>query len=405
MPTLNYVCGLGCGSPAIGQVGSHHPASLGDVAPTIVSSGHFASGRAMQFAGASQTCYIRTDTVTPNSQWFVLRAEMYFDSAPTNDVQIGPWGGVLLGQLAGFVYRVADGKLYVTNGANFAGLTDAASGVDLPIGKRFILDIEIDQRANPRIYNGWIDGVAMAGRTSATAAANVNVQGWGSGLTTSATFSYLMGGLAQSITPGDAPIGEGFVKYYLPDADGTHNLGAAGNIQDAGGTDINAASNPAFGDLDELPDALDANHVDFKTDTGGGTYIELDFPNSVEPIAPLSVDATVYYRGAAANAYAGQWRTSADAFAGSDNNALSPATGTTQRCMREAYPTTPGTGAAWTTALFNAFKLRFGFGTDVTPDIRFNATVIEAFFGKWPTVDYAMGQKDPPAEATKVIAY
>ena len=52
---------------------------------------------------------------------------------------------------------------------------------------------------------------------------------------------------------------------------------------------------------------------------------------------------------------------------------------------RKQFTTAPSTGAAWTSTLFNALKLRYGYATDANPDKSLMCTMLEAEFASADT--------------------
>lgn len=198
--------------------------------------------------------------------------------------------------------------------------------------------------------------------------------------------------LAISQTLADYPLTHATVKSYVPSADGSHNTGAAGNFTDASAVNITDASTTAWTFLDELPPTT-TDRVEQRLDTTGNLYVETRFNSTTEKATPLYLDALGVWRAATAASAAGQVKLRDNL--GTTDSAIVNTTiaVTTDTYWRAHFAARPAALGAWTTAALNDLRARFGFGTDVTPDIWFGGLLVEV--GLLPYLPVELARMSP----------
>jgi len=272
----------------------------------------------------------------------------------------------------GVYFNASDSKLYV--GSSTATL--GATGITITTGQWY----RIDFKATATTLDAEIDGTAV-GQLSGTFSAKTDVQVGDSSL--SNTRDQFIEDVLISQTLADYPLGAGFVKSYIPNADGTHNVAGANDFERTlTGTDITNATTDANTLIDERP--LPTTAVDFINGIAppnATDYVEWQYEDSTEADPPRAVEGLVTHHdagGAGTNNFTVTLRehdggTSGNIWTGTTN------VGAVITHKRQLFLTVPGTSDAWTTTKFNALRSRF-LVTDASPDPYIDAAMLEAEF-------------------------
>lgn len=281
---------------------------------------------------------------------------------------------------AGIGFQISDGKYYAV-GVSGTTYTFGTAAVTLATSTWHYADIRVNTAANP-----WVVDVRFNGGTTDTvspAYASGTVTGLYLGDQNSKTFDIYYDDFLMSATTADYPLGPGYVKSYIPNADGTHNIAGANDFERSlTGTDITNATTDAFELINDRP--LPTTAVDFINGIAppnATDYVEWQYEDSSESDPPRAVEAILAVHNAntvGSNAYQVTLRehaggTTGDIFNGADAGSASIS------YKRAHFATVPGTSDPWTTTKFNALRSRF-LVSDSAPDPYIDAAMLEAEF-------------------------
>src|SRR3990167_5662522 len=366
MATPVVACGFECG--VLPSAGHHLQSGIGS--PSFDTTTFRSGLRALRCDATA--ALVSGTLVFTGSTVAVGRVYIRFASLPSADCILADWDS---STNANIWFKASDSKLYAR-----IGTTAGASGIAVTTGQWYRLDFKWDDTNNTSDLQ--VDGVAAG---QARAAFSVAVPGRiPFGLLTSVTADIYFDDLILSVTAVDYPLGAGFVKSYIPNADGLHNVAGANDFEKTlTGTDITNATTDAWQLIDDRP--LPTTSVDFVNGIGppnSTDYVEWQYEDSAEANAPRAVEGLIVYHdasGAGTNNFSVTLREHAG---GTSADIMAPATrnvGATITYARAQFATVPGTSDAWTTVKFNALRSRF-LVSDASPDPYIDAAMLEAEF-------------------------
>jgi ribosomal protein S19 len=241
----------------------------------------------------------------------------------------------------------------------------------------------IDLRVESGTANWQVDGAAQSNLTIGGTAGTYSYPLFGHNTSADVAFTAYAAyydDVVMSATTGDYPLADSFIVGYVPNADGSHNTGAAGNFTNAAGTNITNATTDANTYLDEIPSTT-TDRVEQRLDTSGNLYVEVRFNSTGAAAAPLSVDFSTAYRTATAANAVGSIKMR-DNLGTTDDAIVNAATinSATDLYLAKHYAARPAALGAWTQGALQDIRARVGFGTDVTPDLWFGGIIAEARF-------------------------
>ncbi|HLE04216.1 MAG TPA: hypothetical protein VI729_06335 [Anaerolineales bacterium] len=216
------------------------------------------------------------------------------------------------------------------------------------------------------------------------AAGSISQVNFGSGTGVSHTYDIYFDDFIRSNTPGDYPIGAGFVHHFVPTSDGTHNIAGADDFERTlTGTDITNATTDAYLLVDDIPLESALNDwINLTAPPNATDYVEVVFgpaPGISTPtIAPRSVEFIAAFHAAAvqANNLRIAYR---DNNGGTQDDVRNATIGSESILyVRKQYAAIPG-GGAWTVTAFNNSLARC-YSSDANPDPRLDGYMIEAEF-------------------------
>lgn len=285
-------------------------------------------------------------------------------------------------------YNSPDTKIYAAVGG-----TKGASGVTVTTGVWYRIDFDFN------IATGGNDTCDV--RVDGTACGQATATGWSAGQTeidlgalSSATCDLFLDDVILSLTGADYPIGAGKVLAYVPDADGTHNVGTdmdrGTTAAPTGDTSISGSTTDAYQWVNGTPllgGASNNTRLINMTALSSTHYAEVDFQATAETAAPRAVEVITADRQDGTGSGSFQTKLNDNGTEDAIANYGSVAGVTTDRYVTKQYATMVG-GGAWTLARFNALKARFGYSTDANPDQFWRGIMIEA--------EFAVVTKAPP---------
>ena len=283
----------------------------------------------------------------------------------------------------GAYFNVTDSKLY----AGFFNVTAqlGATGITVTTGVWYWVDVLVNTSANPWTIDVQVDGAAAGQQTRAVAADNANAIRLGI-TSISPTADIFYDDIALSNTAADYPIGAGQGWCGVPTSDGTHNVAGAADFRRGGTTtDITNATTDAYLLANEVP--LDDvtpdtdDHIRIVAPANVTDYVELVFG----PAPGFSaITGTINGVEAIGEVFAAGTGLADEIIRLNDNGTLDiiyNGTGlagvTTGTYKRKHYATAPSTGVAWTAALVNGLRLRYGYATDANPDKSLMCAMLE----------------------------
>lgn len=364
MPTPVFCCGFECGA----NVGTSHTllsgASTWNTDLSFVRSGL----RSARLLATAQNVIVNVDYGS-SQNIFVIRVYVYFSSLPTADWSIC-WTGHA--GSPGAWFKQSDSKIY-------AGITGAygATGVSVTTGAWYRIDVKVNASANPWTIDAKVEGTDCGQKTNAVAAAT-NTE-FHLGHSGASTVDAYFDDLLVSNTNADYPLGAGFIKSYIPNGDGTHNVAGTNDFERTlTGTDIDNTTTTAWQLVSKRPlEGSAGEFINCIAPPNATDYVECTFEDSGESSAPRSVEAIIGRHGAAASPSnnlrvalrdsAGA--TQADIFNGDNSE-------TTLFSSRAHFATIPG-GGAWTDAAFDALVFRV-YSSDPAPDSYLDSIMLEA---------------------------
>ena len=182
-----------------------------------------------------------------------------------------------------------------------------------------------------------------------------------------------------SNTISDYPIGTVYVLGLRPNADGTHN-NAANIMEDSAGNDIDGSTYFAYDKLDEDPwvSTAGSDYVR-QTANGTGNYCEIQFAD-ISQSNIMGVQAMLQYSSASTSSNTGaciiRSGTTETTLWGSPSSLAdySESSSYYKRCM-----VSPD-GGSWTQTIVNAIRCRFGYSGDASPDVYWQAIMLEVAY-------------------------
>jgi hypothetical protein len=361
MATPVFACGAECG--VVSLSGPHWVGSSGTV--SFDTGTVNAGARSFRCNPTTAAAYFQSLTLALSTDW-VIRLYVRFATLPSATSSVFRFSNDV-----GVYFNAGDSKLYVGDSTSNLG----ATGVSVTTGVWY----RVDYKGTATTLDAQVDGVAV-GQLSGTFAARVDFY---IGSSTATTRDQFTDDILVSQTTTDYPLGGGFVKSYIPNADGTHNVAGANDFEvSLGGVDITNATTDAYTLLDERP--LPTTEVDFingKAPPNATDYVEWEYEDSTEADPPRAVEGIIVHHdagGAGTNNFTVTLREPAGATSG---NVWTGTTnvGTTITAKRAIFLTVPGTSDAWDTTKFNALRSRF-LVSDPSPDVYLDAVMLEAEF-------------------------
>jgi hypothetical protein len=392
MATPVFCCGFECG--VLSNVGVHW-LNVGVGTPTIDTTTVRTGLRSVRFnavaagviaGSATGVCAIGANAVN------VARFALRFATLPNGNVVICTTGSAPTIDW-GLYFQVSDGKLYCR-----AGGVNGATGVALATNTWYMIDLRftIDATGLLMTVDARVDGIGLG--TAALGAFVTEANYWVFGLRTAVTADMYADDFLASNTSADYPFGDGYVLSYIPNADGSHNVAGSNDFEKTlTGTDITNSTTDAWQLVDERP--LPTTAVDFINGIAppnGTDYVEIAYEDSVEPVAPRTVEAIVVYHdagGAGTNSFGVSLRNSGGAGNVDIMTEAPRNVGATISYGRKHFATDPA-GAAWTLTVFNALRSRFRVA-DASPDPYLDALMLEA--------EYAAAYTGPLIRAITVL--
>jgi hypothetical protein len=200
------------------------------------------------------------------------------------------------------------------------------------------------------------------------------------------TSDVYMDNIVFGVTGTDYPFGPGLVWCGVPTADGTHNVAGAADFRRGGTTtDILNTTTDAYLLVDDVP----MDDVTPDTDDHIRIVAPANVTDYVEEVfgpAPgfSALTGTINGVEALAEVFAAGTGASDEIIRLNDNGTLDviyDGTGvagvTTGTYKRKHYATAPSTGVAWTAALVNGLRLRYGYASDANPDKSLMCVMLE----------------------------
>jgi hypothetical protein len=301
-----------------------------------------------------------------------------FTTLPNADCIIGWYD--YSGSSAGWGFKVSDSKIYAA--VEIAGvITFGSTGVSVTTGTWYRIDVKTVGSVVTGTADVRVNGVACGQATGAFAADSADFPHLGSN-GVNITADIFFDDFSFSQTAGDYPLSDGYIKSYIPNADGAHNVAGANDFERSGtGTDITNATTDANVLVAKrpLPSAA-GTYINGVAPPNATDYVEWQYEDSSEPAAPIGVEIIVVMHTAGGSGscnatvtlreHAGA--TSAQAM-NLNNNA------TALQYSGQYFATVPGTADAWTTTKFNALRSRF-LVSDASPDPFVDAAMLEVEF-------------------------
>ena len=334
---------------------------------------------------------------------WVLRSYVRFTALPTltSDVL-----SMVNASGPGAYFNATDSKLYAGYFSVTAQL--GATGIAVTTGVWYRVDVRVNASANPWTIDVQVDGEAAGQKTNPVAAALMNTLRLGTAQE-APTADIFYDDIVASNTAADYPLGAGQGWCGVPTADGTHNVAGAADFRRGDTTtDITNATTDAYLLVDEVPldDVTpDTNdHIRINAPPNAAEYVELVFGP-----APgfAAITGTINGVEAIGEVFAAGTGLSDELFQLNDNGTVNTiydgrglAGVTTGTYKRKFYATAPSTGVAWTAALVNALRLRYGFATDANPDKSLMCAMLEVDHVP-PSVDMPPGLGPSFAEPTE----
>lgn len=266
-----------------------------------------------------------------------------------------------------------------------AGTIPQTTGPVVTTGTWYRIEMHLDVSANPWVITGKYaigdDTSSVTDLGSATAAIAANPTGGrielgsNASVTWTANFTDYM----VSLTAADYPIGPLSVQALFPSGVGTHNLDASPSLVlfQHDGTTATALTNSettSYQRIDEVPIGSDSARIYETGSPSGSEYAEWIFSaNAVSaPLGVFVVEALRNDSGTTANSVGSKISdgvSTSDIYSGLN---IGSATLIYKSASFGAAPS-----GAWTAALINNLRLRWGFSTNTASTPRLDGVVIE----------------------------
>ena len=350
--TPTRICGAECGLPGIGSTpipDNRHIHEFGGTAPSSQTAYRKNNrGRAWRMTATAGTSYIGF-TVTGAIQ--VLRFDLSFPTTlPTTDVTLVR-AVVNTGSYVVLKFRVATSDIV----ARMEGATSTTStAVPVVAGAFYNIAMKLDASTGTRAASLTVDTVSKGSGTLANTAGTFSAIRLG--ITQSATADVVIDGIVIGQTSAEYPFPAMEVVFHQATGDGTHSYNAAGDFKFDNTTNVGLAATTTWtyltGLLDSAASFLAAAAV------AAGEYLEWVMSGFPATSAVYGVEVVSSHLGSDANAHKQTLRivdgaTVQDVFTDADfsNTSLS--------YNGKVYALAPS-GVAWTTALLNGLKFRWG---------------------------------------------
>lgn len=389
MPTPIWLSGWEHGTlPAAVSGGGIYDSIMGvigtniSVQSTIKRTGQYA----LRLAPTATVAARQTINISPAVTVVVLRGYVYIETMPT--------GATPLTLLEVDCVTSANNPRIVLYGNTselriYTSSTDHSllmSGVTTGVWYRINYSVKV--AANPWVLKARVDGGTEVTHNSAQAADTLGTMRWGTGSTTGPAAVFYWDDCIYSVTEADHPIAAGQIERLPPVSDGTH--ATPSSFQDSGNAAINASTNPAFGDLDDVPlPTGTAPTSDFIKQITANTahYIELSIQDPVSGVASYNgVQGLLAYGGASATANRGGTvvrRSDGTEVEIWGRSAVRQDYSETTVFYKRAVITAPGGG--WTQQQISDLVFRVGYSDDVSPVPTWQALMLEYDYtpGAW----------------------
>jgi hypothetical protein len=309
----------------------------------------------------------------------------------------------------GLRFNQSDSKIYTTSNGSTLGST----GITVTTGRWYRLDLKIDISSNPWIIDGMVDGFPLAQVTNAVAANTDTQITFGDNGSVFPTVNWNIDDVIINSQLDNYPIGPGYVKGYVPNADGTHTATGTNIVKGTIATPVGAAITGATTDANDWVDgvpllggAADNTRLINQQAVAAGEYVEVLIADTVERTPPRAVQIISADRQAATTAGSMEVRVvqlSSSPIGEATITYYSVSTGTiTDKYTTLQLPQPPGGIGNWTIDLFNALRARFGYSGDATPDQYWRGIMVEA---EYPEVARPVFQRPTRIIRKKVQGY
>lgn len=362
--TAVFLCGGECAE------WRHWTSSNGAVAPSFPATGRN-GGRSIRFDTTAQAANLTWALANPTTA--VIRCYVKFPGtlpATTQDFLfgLGPNSGVSIG--IGFTQST--GRLHI---GLFGGTKTAGPVVVADTWYR--VDLRANCITNPWVADWYVDGALQTQVSPASAGtswAHVELGDNGGATTRAVEFDDVV----ASITSGDFPIGDGtIVGFAVNTTSGTHNQ-TTGDLKTSGLTNLSDGDSSG-GNLNEAGPSDLSSYVE-QTVARSTTYAEYLYATSGETRSPRAVQQIVVVSNVVGTVANNEKSQLFDGVGAADAYALTNV-GSTSRVTRNKTWLTAPSGSAWSAALFQAARLRWGFATTVGASVPFiTRSLLEAEF-------------------------
>ena len=233
-------------------------------------------GYSMKLAPAASTVYAQWTNggnTTANAQ--VVRFALHLDTLPTGNVNqlfhLNSSGGLALR------YAAATQKLELALKSTSAGTPVVVSSDNaVQAGRWYSIEVRLRVASPTHIADWRIDGSPQPSASVAGANASTNTATFGSGPTTTDTFSAHYDDVVITADSSAYPLGDGRVYALRPN--GMSTAAAAGVIKDDDGTDVDASS---WQRLDEVPMLPTTDFIQ-QTAVNLNAYAEIQLDDTAE---------------------------------------------------------------------------------------------------------------------------
>lgn len=277
-------------------------------------------------------------------------------------------------------------KFQVSAAGNFSlhdGTTGGFGVTALTLDQWYRVEFLFDYSNNPWNIAWKLDGVDKTGSTPGNAASNVEYVAPGISSADS-TADYYIDDLVLANTAADYGTGAIYIKGYVPEAVGTHNLDAATSLFffKNTGSDIalTTSETTSWEVIDDVPLSDGTDYLLVKPDgvTEPTNTWYAEYHLTQEDLKPRAVQAELAVENSAAGTSS---ITVKLAEGGSESTVFTGNPASTTRAYKRGLLTAKPSGGEWTDTAFQNLLLRFGYTSDATPNPRLQAAMIEVLFG------------------------
>lgn len=381
MATPVFCCGLECG--VAGTTGQHITMSG---AQAGFDTSVFRTGARSLGISVNSTTSVYGQWTTPASFTRLIgRIYIRVTALPTQNcvlVMSGTDG-------AGPNVRYDTGKGIVAA----VGSSVSASGVAISIDTWYRIDFDFNintggnDSCDVRVNGTAATQVTGTGQSASQTVFRTGVMSHAGSQTLVANYDDLL----YSHTGADYPLGPGYVKSYIPNADGTHNVAGTNDFERSGsGTDILNSTTDAYQLVDDRPlksGAPDTEFINMIAPPNATDYVELQFEDSSEANAPRTIEVIAKVAQAATGTGNMELRLNDNGTMGTIYTATGVAGIVNGKYVRAHFADPPSAASAWVQGGagdgdFNDLRVRFGSpaALDVNPDQYLVSIMIEAEF-------------------------